>query len=208
MGFLISINGANFQKYSQAIAPPHRYSRIRDPQSAWASKAVDSRPADASSLLPQYNTKQAVLSKELKRQAQVTQRALYAKHLMTSDPICIAPEQSAHEVSELLIQKGFHHLPVVDENNLLIGILSDRDLLRSRTLTSNDSIDLKVSDIMSNKVFAATGDTLIFEIAHLMLTEKINALPIIQRQNHLIGILTTSDILKGLIRRAPIELWV
>lgn len=49
--------------------------------------------------------------------------------------------------------------------------------------------------------------TEIREIAHVMLDEQINAIPILDSSRHQIGILTTSDILRAIAHRNPLELW-
>jgi CBS-domain-containing membrane protein len=60
---------------------------------------------------------------------------------------------------------------------------------------------------MSCRVLAATSTTEICEIAQVMLDEHEGAIPIFDSPPHLVGILTTSDILRAIVHRSPLELW-
>jgi CBS domain-containing protein len=64
----------------------------------------------------------------------------------------------------------------------------------------------KLAGIMSSQVLSATPMTEIREIAHAMLDEQVNAIPIIDNLRHPIGILTTSDILRAIVHRSPLDL--
>ncbi len=105
-------------------------------------------------------------------------------------------------------QKRFRHLPVVNSEGLLLGIVSERDVLKAVSKPLREPKDILASDLMGSSVMAATPDTLLIEIAQMLLSENKSALPIIDAESKLVGILTTTDILKGLLKRAPIELWV
>jgi CBS domain-containing protein len=53
---------------------------------------------------------------------------------------------------------------------------------------------------------SAAPTTEIREIAHVMLEERVNGIPILDNSGHLIGILTTSDILRAIVHRSPLDL--
>ena len=127
---------------------------------------------------------------------------------MASHPVTVTPDQGLPEIQRIFASKGFRHLPVVNETGRLVGIVSDRDILRYSHTAAAETASLSVRGLMTPKTFAATLDTTIYEIAQLMLAEHISALPMLSAGGDLIGIVTTIDILKGLIRRVPIELWV
>jgi acetoin utilization protein AcuB len=60
---------------------------------------------------------------------------------------------------------------------------------------------------MSNHVLSAIPTTELREIARLMLDEYVSAIPIVDNSRHPVGILTTSDILRAIVHRNPLELW-
>jgi CBS domain-containing protein len=94
---------------------------------------------------------------------------------------------------------GIRHLPVVDDRNHVIGILSNRDL--ARALGQRDAATLVVADIMSRHVFTVGADTPAAEAAELMIEHKIGALPVVGDEEQIIGLVTETDFLE-IARRA------
>ncbi|MCI0428217.1 MAG: CBS domain-containing protein [Nitrospiraceae bacterium] len=64
----------------------------------------------------------------------------------------------------------------------------------------------KLAGVMSSRVSSATPTMEICEIAHVMLNEQVSAIPILDSSRHLVGILTTSDILRATVHRSPLDL--
>jgi acetoin utilization protein AcuB len=69
------------------------------------------------------------------------------------------------------------------------------------------SAEHTLTRVMNSRVLSATPTTEIREVAHVMLDEQVNAIPILDSSRHLVGILTTSDILRAIVHRSPLELW-
>jgi acetoin utilization protein AcuB len=65
----------------------------------------------------------------------------------------------------------------------------------------------KLARVMRSRVLSATPTTEIREIAHVMLDEHVSAITILDSSCHPVGILTTSDILRAIVHRSPLELW-
>ena len=57
-------------------------------------------------------------------------------------------------------------------------------------------------------VITATPDTRIREIARLLIERRIGAMPIMDKYDNLVGIITRSDVLRAVVNHAPLELWV
>jgi acetoin utilization protein AcuB len=64
----------------------------------------------------------------------------------------------------------------------------------------------KLASVMNSRVLSATLMTEVREIAHAMLDEQVNAIPILDNSRHPIGILTTTDILRAIAHRSPLDL--
>ncbi len=113
------------------------------------------------------------------------------------------------EIWRLFEQRSIHHLPVISNNEQHIsGIISDRDYLIKVHMQENSTgIELQAVDIMTEQVLAASQDTEIRELARVMFDNQIGAVPIVDENDKLIGIVTRSDILKTLINVEPLELW-
>ena len=120
-------------------------------------------------------------------------------------PITISPDASFFEARNLIHEKGIRHLPVVDKNNKLIGIVTDRDIRQAApsdaTLLSVQELNyllgkLKVSAFMTpkDKLITITPDSLIEEAVQLMHDHKIGSLPVVEGDK-LYGIFTETDVL-------------
>lgn len=131
-----------------------------------------------------------------------------AQDLMSGSVTTLSPEALLTDAWALMNKKGFRHVPIVSDQGRLVGIISDRDLLRfSQGPDDRIAASRRIGQIMQTNVLTATPTTDIAEIVRVMLDERVHALPIIDGAYHPIGILTSSDILRSLVSRAPLEVW-
>ncbi len=138
--------------------------------------------------------------------------ALLAQDLMTSPVISLPSDSTLLEAWSLMKHKGIHHFPVTSVHGTLVGMVSNHDLLpfahELESINSpGPSSGHKLAHVMSSRVLSATPTTEIREIAHVMLDEHVSAIPILDISRHPVGILTTSDILRAIVHRSPLELW-
>lgn len=124
--------------------------------------------------------------------------------IMTTQLQCVAPDTDVGEIRTLLTRFPFHHVPVLQEGRL-VGIISDRDLLRnlspytdSQAASEQDQALLRqpASQIMSTRLITAQPDTLVDTAAILLLENNISCLPVINPAEDLVGIVTWKDMLK------------
>jgi acetoin utilization protein AcuB len=137
--------------------------------------------------------------------------ALLAQDIMTSPVTWLASDSTLLEAWTVMKRKGIHHLPVTAADGTLVGMISNQDLLPyTHELESvnapKPSAELTLSRVMSSRIMSAAPTTEIREIAHVMLEERVNGIPILDNSGHLIGILTTSDILRAIVHRSPLDL--
>ena len=137
------------------------------------------------------------------------QGGLLVGQVMTARPSCISPETTALELIKLFHAKQFRHLLVVDEEHCLIGVISDRDVIRC--LGPNKRPDpaalsgISAREIMSTDLLTVTPGTLIQRAVTLMIDHGISCLPV-QVDSTLVGIVTNTDlnvILQTLLRALP-----
>lgn len=121
-----------------------------------------------------------------------TKKRSYARDIMSSPVHFVHKTTSMNEAITLMKKFGFRHLPVLDNKENLAGLLSDRELIGAKP-------NSLCEELMIPKVLVALQSARIQEIAHIMLQEKINSLPIINDQHQVLGIITQSDILKFVI---------
>ncbi|HSJ58349.1 MAG TPA: CBS domain-containing protein [Anaerolineae bacterium] len=105
---------------------------------------------------------------------------------MTTQPATTTAETPVRKALEVIRQESVRHLPVVDEKEHLIGIVSEKDLLRAGG-------EALVGEIMTRDVVTATEYTALEDAARIMADRTISSLPVM-RNNKLVGIITETDL--------------
>lgn len=132
---------------------------------------------------------------------------LVASELMTENPQTIRATAKVARAVELLQTLDIRHLPVVDEEGVLVGMLSDRDLrgLQIPYFVSGEyagnlqtALEAKVSSLMSSDVISVDSEADAAEIVDLMLDNKIGAVPVVDADGLLVGIISYIDVLRAL----------
>lgn len=137
----------------------------------------------------------------------------FMKEKIRTNPVTIGPDANFFEARNLIHEKGIRHLPVVDKDNHLLGLVTDRDIREAApsdaTLLSVQELNyllgkLKVSSFMTpkEKLVMVKSDTLIEEAAKLMRDHKIGCLPVMEGEKldeKLYGIFTETDALDHLV---------
>jgi len=120
---------------------------------------------------------------------------MFVKDRMTPNPINVGPEEDVKNVFSLLNKHGFRQVPVVKDGKL-VGIITNRDLRVTITL---DEDHLIVADVMSSNPVTISEDATVEEAAQMIRNRKFNALPVLSKRGELVGIITVTDILDGLL---------
>ncbi|MDC3415785.1 acetoin utilization AcuB family protein [Aquibacillus salsiterrae] len=123
--------------------------------------------------------------------------------IMKKNLITLGPDSPIYVALELLHKHHIRHIPIVDESNQVIGIVSDRDVRDASPsiFASNQSKDLDnaIKTIMSTPVVAIHPLDFVEEIASIFYEEEFACLPVVQ-DNKLVGIVTEKDMLQTLIQ--------
>ena len=139
---------------------------------------------------------------------------LLARQIMVSPVMTLTPETTVDEAMQLFQVRGFRHLPVVaDGDSGLLGMVSDRDLLR-HLAGVNEAYqrqparggETRVGELIKLPVLTAAVDTDVRYIARLFVERHIGAVPIVD-DGQLVGIITRSDLLGSVMRHFVLELW-
>lgn len=132
---------------------------------------------------------------------------IYAHQIMTSPVVTESVHQTLNNIWLLFSKHGFHHLPLLNDQKMLQGIVSDRDLLRFSANQNREIGSFRIEQLMTPKVISASEQTEIRTIAEVMFNQSIGAIPIVNDHVEVVGIVTRSDILRTLVHHAPLELW-
>lgn len=135
---------------------------------------------------------------------------LYASEIMSSPVLTLSPSLSVAEGWRSFQKGGVRHMPVLSQEGQIIGIVSERDLLKKLNIQGSQlqgGNDATIADIMTRQVITADKETDIRRIARAMFESHIGTMPIVDNEKRLIGIITRSDILFALIHYGPLRLW-
>jgi acetoin utilization protein AcuB len=134
---------------------------------------------------------------------------------MTKKVITVRPEAGLFEAKKEMDENAIRHLPVVDEDNNLIGIITDRDVrsalpsVFSTCLADPKEMErfskLTVRDFMTRNPITISPVNTLGDALLLMHKMKIGALPVVDQKGRLIGIISTRDLLRSFINVMGIE---
>lgn len=144
-----------------------------------------------------------------------------AKDVMTSPIVTAGPQTTVPEIAKLLIERRISALPVVDQGERVIGIVSEGDLMRRVENTderhrswwlrlfsdpATDAADFvkthgrRAADVMTRDVVTVGEDTPLHEIAALLEERRIKRVPVV-REGRVVGIVSRANLLHGLAAR-------
>lgn len=125
-------------------------------------------------------------------------------HIMSTQVHTVTLDTTLEVVNRLFTSSQFHHLLVVDGLKLL-GVVSDRDLLKAispkagsayATNKDNACLNKKVHQIMSRNPIVINHKHSILQAVHLFNQHKISILPVVDEQEHWVGILSWRDVFR------------
>lgn len=109
---------------------------------------------------------------------------------MISSPITMHPNATAKDALDMMSRLSIGGIPIVDEDNKLIGIVTNRDLRFEREVSK------PISQIMTTKVITTHPGTSFEEAAEILQQHRIEKLPVVDNDEHLLGLITYRDIIK------------
>ena len=139
---------------------------------------------------------------------------LIASQIMSLDPVTLNPQDSIAKAVDVLKTKNIRHIPIVKDNKIVVGLISERDILHYLSGTTDDYNKQKsiiknndvIERLMKTHVLTASEDTDVRYIARLFVEQHIGAMPIVN-EGCLVGIITRSDVLGAVMRNFILELW-
>ena len=128
---------------------------------------------------------------------------MLVKECMTRDPVTFTPDEDVRVAFGKLTDLKVRQAPVVDKGRLA-GIVTDRDL-RLAVVETLSEPGLTVASVMTPDPVTVKEDASLKDAAELISKNKFNALPVVSASGELTGVLTTTDILIGLVRALDAE---
>ena len=127
-------------------------------------------------------------------------------NLMTREPVSLTARASVGRALAVMDDAGIRHLPIVDRDQRLVGVVSQRDLLAAAS--AGDSAR-PLAEVMQPDPLSVTPETSAHEAAYLILHHRIGCIPVVDRAGRLIGIATDADFVRvayvALGGRVPVD---
>jgi CBS domain-containing protein len=123
------------------------------------------------------------------------------KHLLDAKGrhvISIAPDASVFDAIKLMADKSIGSLVVMDEDDKLLGIVTERDYARKVIVKGRSSRETRVEEIMSTTVVTASSDHRVDECMELMTDKKIRHLPVVE-DDQVIAMISIGDLVQAII---------
>ena len=130
--------------------------------------------------------------------------AMTLSSIMKADIVSIGMDESLKSALDMCTDRRIRHLPVVDEDGTLVGILTDRDIRyylspRLGTISENNSdratLERRVHTAMVRNVVTGTPDMSLGAAAKKLLQDRVGCLPVVDNDHRVVGVVTTSDFL-------------
>ena len=122
-------------------------------------------------------------------QAAQVNRVKRSENGMIADPVTLSKDHTLAEAKELMAKYKISGLPVVDTDNKLIGIITNRDVKYQENLSA------KVEELMTKEnLITSDKSTNLEQAKEILLKNRIEKLPIVDAENHLVGLITIKDI--------------
>lgn len=116
------------------------------------------------------------------------------KDVMTNNVITCRPHTNLAEAGVLMWDHDFGSLPVVDDEQRLIGIITDRDICIATATKNRLASDISVGEVMSTDIFTCAANDEIRSALQLMSSGKVRRLPVVMDGNIIQGILSLNDL--------------
>jgi CBS domain-containing protein len=118
---------------------------------------------------------------------------MLVKEIMTTNVKTIRPEDSVKSLAQRMVKDGIGDMVVVSGSGVVVGIATERDIIRDIVISCGNLEETKVQDIMTKELVTIGPDISLEEAADIMVKHKIKKLPIIDN-GRLVGIVTATDL--------------
>ena len=115
------------------------------------------------------------------------------RDVMTAGPVCVTPDTPLSTVAEVMDTDNIGAVPVV-ENDRLTGMITDRDIVIRAIARGKDPRGMPVREIYSRDVVAVTPDDKLKDVVSIMSGQQVRRLPVVDEENHLVGVISQADI--------------
>ena len=122
---------------------------------------------------------------------------MQVRERMSAPAVTISSDTDYRQALQMMQGQGVHHLPVLNEHQHLVGIITERDLLLAAARYMNTP--LEVEEIMQKVVVTIDPEASVAEAAVLLVSNKIGGLPVVDSMGYVVGVITETDLLHSFV---------
>lgn len=145
--------------------------------------------------------------KETQDPKKEVQKVIHVTEIMNAPVVSLKGLESLKTLDKVFNETGYRHIPIVNENGKVLGILSDRDLLDVKFSHPDTWHIIDCEDALQRPLMDIQENTDIRLLAQRFLGESQDAAIVMNAQGRVRGIVTLTDILKAIVTRPDIEFW-
>lgn len=124
---------------------------------------------------------------------------MYVSNRMTPNPVTVSPKTSARKALDIMQERGFSNIPVVD-NGSLVGIIAKEDIINQYFCGEKGCSfleDILVENMMNRQFVTISKNDYLEKAIYLLKEKDINALPVIDNEGKMVGIITRADLFEA-----------
>jgi CBS domain-containing protein len=120
--------------------------------------------------------------------------ARLARDIMTREPACCTPGTTLDEVAKMMLKNNCGEIPIVDTNDRVVGVITDRDIVCRVVAQGKNPIGYTAETCMSQPVVAIKEDTPLDQIIATMEKHQIRRVPVVDDRGYCSGIISQADL--------------
>ena len=120
--------------------------------------------------------------------------ATLARDIMTPNPACCGPNTSLDEIAKMMVQNDCGEIPVIDSNDCVIGVVTDRDIVCRVVAQGMNPLGHTAENCMTRQVVTIRENASLEEVMSTMESHQIRRVPVIRDGGSCIGIISQADL--------------
>lgn len=120
-----------------------------------------------------------------------------AHDIMTPDPACCSPNTSVDEIAKMMVQNDCGEIPIVDTDDHVIGVVTDRDIVCRVVAQGKNPIGHTAETCMSRPIITVDEDAPLEDVVATMEKHQIRRVPVVDDGGSCIGIISQADVARA-----------
>jgi len=209
MFYVYDTHGMRFQGSMEQLEKERALARSRHVEQPEPRDSVHAHDQDQSAPGNVWAGK-AMASYKRQKNQQILEPIVHAYQIMSHPVQTVFPDETLAGAWNLFQKSGFRHIPVINERRTILGVISDRDILRRINVEDDQligNIEMPVSNLIKREAITTDPESDIRRIARIMALYHTGAMPVVTPEHKLVGIISRGDILRAFAENQKLNIW-